>query len=226
VTDALLSAELPADLKITIVPSMNPDGEAVGQRGNARGVDLNRNFPYGWLPADASPYTVGGYYPGTHALSEPEAQAVYAWLVATRPSLALWYHQPWGSVVCNDGSGPACTSFAAAVGLPVDYAPRPGSVADWASANGTPSAVVELPDRGISTDEVVAHVAAILGASTSVAVAPAAAGTAAPAAGAAAAPPGSGAPSAPTADVGPPAVEAGSAEGPVPSGRLLLPAVH
>jgi protein MpaA len=176
VTDALRSADLPADVRITVIPSMNPDGEAVGQRGNAHGVDLNRNFPHGWLPADASPYTVGGYYPGTHPLSEPESQAVYNWLVTTRPSFALWYHQPWGSVVCNDGSGWECTSFASAVGMPVEYAPRPGSVADWASANGTPSAVVELPARGISADEVSIHVAAILG--TYAAVPPAAIATA------------------------------------------------
>lgn len=37
--------ELVNNTEIYIMPSMNPDGSALKQRGNARGVDLNRNFP-------------------------------------------------------------------------------------------------------------------------------------------------------------------------------------
>ena len=162
VTDALLSVPLPANLALTIVPTMNPDGERLSQRGNANQVDLNRNFPFGWLPAGASEYTVGGYYPGTGPLSEPEAQGVHEWIARLRPNFAIWYHQPWGTVVCNDGSGWECPSFAAAVGMPAEYAPRPGSAADWASATGTPAAVVELPEVGLTAEGVAAHVAAIL----------------------------------------------------------------
>lgn len=162
VTDALLTVPLPANLALTLVPTMNPDGEALGQRGNALGVDLNRNFPYGWLPAGASPYTVGGYDPGPAPLSEPEARAVHDWIARLRPNFTLWYHQPWGTVVCDDGSGWECPRFAAAVGMPVEYAPRPGSAADWASATGTPAAVVELPESGIDAAGVARHVGAIL----------------------------------------------------------------
>src|SRR4051794_41570600 len=67
VTDALLSVPLPANLALTIVPTMNPDGEALGRRGNAHGVDLNRNFPWGWLPAGARPLTIRGLRPGAGA---------------------------------------------------------------------------------------------------------------------------------------------------------------
>ena len=163
VTDALLSTAPPANLTLTVIPSMNPDGEALGQRSNAHGVDLNRNFPFGWLAAGASPHTGSGEYPGQAALSEPESQAMHRWLAANRPDFVLWYHQPWNSMVCDDGSGWECPAFASAVGLTVERAPRPGSAADWASSAGMPSAVVELPARPMSGNDVAAHVAAIVG---------------------------------------------------------------
>ncbi len=37
--------DLVNNTEIFIMPSMNPDGSELRQRGNARGVDLNRNFP-------------------------------------------------------------------------------------------------------------------------------------------------------------------------------------
>jgi predicted deacylase len=71
-----------------VVPTYNPDGLARGTRKNARGVDLNRNFPYRWADLD------GRYESGPRPRSEPETRAVIRFLKKVEPHRILSFHQP------------------------------------------------------------------------------------------------------------------------------------
>lgn len=69
-------------VRFSIVPLVNPDGyhrtwtTDRHWRKNARGVDLNRNFPIGWGGAGSSDDPESPNYRGEHPFSEPETQAL------------------------------------------------------------------------------------------------------------------------------------------------------
>ncbi|MDP3893529.1 M14 family zinc carboxypeptidase [Nocardioides sp.] len=71
-----------------VIPQYNPDGYAANTRKNARGVDLNRNFPYRWAPL------TGATHSGPKPASEPETRAVMRFLRKVRPKRIASFHQP------------------------------------------------------------------------------------------------------------------------------------
>jgi hypothetical protein len=75
-------------IDLWVVPAYNPDGLARGTRRNARGVDLNRNYPYHWAPLG------GSYYSGPRPASEPETRAMMRFLRRVQPDHVLSFHQP------------------------------------------------------------------------------------------------------------------------------------
>lgn len=79
-----------AGVDLWVVPVLNPDGWAAGRRTNARGVDLNRNFPHRWSR------TVRGA--GSKAASERETRAVMQFLNRIDPDVVVSLHQPFGVV--------------------------------------------------------------------------------------------------------------------------------
>ncbi len=101
----------PDDLHLTILPLANPDGWEAGSRHNARGVDINRNFAWGWQPT---------LHSGGRPESEPETAALVALLKWTNPDLVIWVHQPLGYVAALDGCPPGYADLWSEVsGVPV-----------------------------------------------------------------------------------------------------------
>ena len=88
--------DLVDETAIWIVPLMNPDGLELGTRRNARGVDLNRNFPI--YPTDFT----GTYYDGEGLADggrEPETVDVMHWTVEHSFVLSANIHT--GALVVN-----------------------------------------------------------------------------------------------------------------------------
>ena len=132
--------ELVYGLKVIIVPAANPDGLAGASRGNARGVDINRNFATSNYRSSA--------INGGQAMSQPEAQYLRELIDRYHPVRIITIHQP---LACIDYDGPAqalAAAVARASGLPIKkLGARPGSLGSYAGVeNGIAVVTVELPN--------------------------------------------------------------------------------
>lgn len=88
ILEALRDGRAIRGVDLWVVPTYNPDGLVRGTRHNARGVDLNRNFPHRWKDLD------GRYESGPRPASEPETRAVMRFLEEVDPRRVLSFHQP------------------------------------------------------------------------------------------------------------------------------------
>ncbi len=98
------ATETPSNIHWRFVPLMNPDGMLMAspRRTNARGVDLNRNFPTPNWDKEAPQYwskrtkNDPRRYPGPQPLSEPESKWLFDEMERWKPNLIVSVHAPYG----------------------------------------------------------------------------------------------------------------------------------
>jgi len=150
------SPDIPEGLNLWIIPTVNPDGLAASVRGNARGVDLNRNFA-----TDDWRFVGQGSekYSGDAAASEVETKAVQQFVLEQQPLLVVWWHQ-FGYYVDEQrtvANFDLIRRFSELTGLPITdvgcgSTPCVGNATVFINSNieGASSFVVELP-RDVSS---------------------------------------------------------------------------
>jgi murein peptide amidase A len=148
------------ELRAAVILCGNPDGMLRGTRGNARGVDLNRNFPTSnWSPEpvcyksranDARDIALS---PGTEPASEPETRALLSLVERLKPRAIVSLHS---ALACVDDSGASHLGrqLADRCALPflteIGY-PTPGSMGTWASEQKINLVTLELEDGSLYT---------------------------------------------------------------------------
>jgi len=146
---------------VATVLALNPDGLQRGTRGNANGVDLNRNFPTQNWSADTTSYRWNhdaeppndrihlstGDAPG----SEPETQALIGLVNKLSPKRIITLHGP---LACIDdpAESPLGHWLSEQTGMPlvtdIGY-PTPGSFGTWCAEQSIPVITWEFPHEPI-----------------------------------------------------------------------------
>ena len=135
------------------IPCLNPDGMQLGQRTNANGVDLNRNFPTKNWGEDTSAAgdNPSDYFGGKYAGSEIETQFVMEVIEEYKPSKILTLHAPY-KVVNYDGPAEQwAQEVSKIIGYPVEASigyPTPGSFGTYAGIErNIPTITLELDEK-------------------------------------------------------------------------------
>lgn len=143
-----------ADVHWRFIPVVNPDGlfRARPTRTNARGVDLNRNFPTREWQSLAQKHWVERTrkdprrFPGRQPLSEPESAWLDRQIREFHPDLIVSIHAPYG-VLDFDGPVPAPQKIGGLVLEPVGV--YPGSLGNYGGLQmKLPVITIELREAG------------------------------------------------------------------------------
>jgi protein MpaA len=151
-----------SNTRMILVNTINPDGHAARTRQNARGVDLNRNYPTNWRRV-GSPFYV--FYPGPTPGSERETRAVMNLVREYKPEVTIWYHQ---HLRCIDRGGKVpdfSRRYAKISKLPLcgNALKYRGTATSWQNATNPDSTafVVELPAGQLTAAGVRRHARAV-----------------------------------------------------------------
>lgn len=151
----------PDTLRQHVILSVNPDGNQLGTRGNANGVDLNRSFPTSNWVDTGTVYRWNTYAKerdvvlssGNKEVMEPETEALVTLIQTLQPKFAVTLHEP---LACIDVTRetPLAQYLAQLFSLPIEngvgYA-TPGSFGTWCDEQSLPCITLEFPP--ISADD-------------------------------------------------------------------------
>jgi len=150
---------VPQGMTLYVLPLLNPDGaaRATGPEGrtNARGVDLNRNWPSLWRPEwDRSGcWSFGPTSGGTGPASEPETLSLIQFISAVKVEALISYHSAaLGIFAGGQPPNPESLRLAESLAGVSDYPYPPidtgctftGQLIDWAADNGIAAVDIEL----------------------------------------------------------------------------------
>lgn len=159
---SLRKLTIPNDLKVWMIPNLNPDGSRAGTRQNARGVDLNRNWSRKWKPI-GEPWDT--YYSGPKPFSEPETSTARRFIIRHRPDVTIWYHQALALVYRSAGRRDIQARYAKLVNLPLKRLKvPPGTATRWQNHRFRKATafVVELRAGSMSRRAARRHARAVL----------------------------------------------------------------
>jgi murein peptide amidase A len=153
---SMLPEELSPD--IGVILCANPDGMTRGTRGNARGIDLNRNFPAtSWQSHPSSSRwhideeDFVSILTGATPASEPETSALIALIEKCSPETIISLHGPLGCID-DPASSDLGQWLARRTNLPlvtdIGY-PTPGSMGSWSTEQGRHLITWEFPSAAI-----------------------------------------------------------------------------
>lgn len=152
-------ADMPVRISWRFIPTLNPDGMFAkpARRVNARGVDLNRNFPTPNWARDARHYWEERTrrdprrWPGNHPLSEPESRFLLEQIDSFKPNLIVSVHAPYGVLDFDGPSVPPSRLgrlYLDQVGI------FPGSLGNYGGIHkGVPVVTIELPSASRTPQE-------------------------------------------------------------------------
>jgi murein peptide amidase A len=146
--------ELEGRASLYVIPRVNPDGCASGERVNGNGVDLNRNMSTkDWSPVAAKPR----YNPGPSPASELESRILMKLIDDLKPDLIISAHS-WEPMINYNGPCKRVAEFMSShcklrISDDIGY-PTPGSLGTWSGwERNIPTITLEI-EKDTTEDQI------------------------------------------------------------------------